>query len=240
MKKFQGPKYFTLVCVAALFAAPAFAQDAAAPKKDEKAAGGQPDEAAMMAAMMELAKPGENHKILQAMVGAWTYKVKFWVTPDAPPMESSGTTMTRPAMGGRYFISDHKGMMQMPGPDGAMQNMEFNGMAVEGYDNVKKKFVSSWIDNMGTGIMNSEGTFDSSAHALTYVSEYEPMPGMKTKVRQLITITDQNHHKMEFFEMRGDKEVKTMEIDYTRSGVTPGAATLRVPSQNKIKSTTGE
>jgi len=237
MKKFQGSKYFTFLCAAAMCAAPAFAQDAAAPKKDDKA--GQPDEAAMMAAMMELAKPSENHKILQGMVGTWTYKVKFWVTPDTTPMESSGTTMTRPAMGGRYFISDHKGMMQMPGPDGAMQNTEFNGMAVEGYDNVKKKFVSSWIDNMGTGIMNSEGTFDSTAHTLTYTSEYEPMPGMKTKVRQLITIADQSHHKMEFFEMRGDKEVKTMEIDYTRSG-TPGAATLRVPAQSKIKSTTGE
>jgi hypothetical protein len=239
MKKIQGSNYFTFLCVACLCAAPSFAQDAATPKKDEKAAG-KPDEAAMMATMMELAKPGENHKILQGMVGTWTYKVKFWVTPDTTPMESSGTTMTRPAMGGRYFISDHKGMMQMPGPDGAMQNMEFNGMAIEGYDNVKKKFVSSWIDNMGTGIMNSEGTFDSAAHALTYASEYEPMPGMKTKVRQLITINDQNHHKMEFFEMRGDKEVKTMEIDYARSGAAPGPGVLRVPTQNKIKSTTSE
>jgi len=42
--------------------------------------------------------------------------------------------------------------MQMPGEDGKMKDMMFKGMGMEGYDNVKKKFVASWIDNMGTGI----------------------------------------------------------------------------------------
>jgi hypothetical protein len=47
--------------------------------------------------------------------------------------------------------------MQMPGPDGKMTDMEFKGMGIEGCDNVKN-FVSSWIDNMGTGIMNAGRT----------------------------------------------------------------------------------
>jgi uncharacterized protein DUF1579 len=87
---------------------------------------------------------------------------------------------------------------------------------VEGYDNAKKKFVASWIDNMGTGIMNSEGTYDPATKTLTYYAEYEPMPGMKTKMRQLVKFTDKDHHTMEFLEDRGGKEVKTMEIVYTR------------------------
>lgn len=93
---------------------------------------------------------------------------------------------------------------------------EFKGMAVEGYDNAKKKFVSSWIDNMGTGIMNSEGTYDPAEKTLTYLAEYETMPGMKTKMRQVIKITDKDHRRMEFFEDREGKEVKTMEITYER------------------------
>jgi len=240
MKKFHVLKHLTLLA-AALCVPPTFAQDSGA-KKDDKPAGGQAEEAAMMAQMMELAKPSENHKILQAMVGAWTYKVKFWASPDAPPMESTGAMTTRATMGGRYFISEHKGIMQMPGADGSMQNAEFDGMAIDGYDNAKKKFVSSWIDNMGTGIMNSEGTFDAKANALTYQSEYEPMPGMKTKVRQLVTIANQNKHTLEFFEMRGDKEIKTMEIVYTRSG--PGAAAASAPTKapvpKRVTTTTGE
>ena len=97
-----------------------------------------------------------------------------------------------------------------------MMDTPFVGMSIEGYDNVKKKFVSSWIDNMGTGIMNSEGTYDPASKTLTYFAEYEPMPGMKTKTRQVLKLTDKDHRTLEFFEDRGGKEVKTMEIGYTR------------------------
>jgi hypothetical protein len=59
----------------------------------------------------------------------------------------------------RYGM-DVTGKMQMPGPDGKMKNMTFKGMGIEDYDNVKKKFVGTWVDNMGTGIMMSEGDYD--------------------------------------------------------------------------------
>ena len=194
------------------------AKDDKEPAKETgaKAEQKKPNEADMMAMMMEMGKPGENHKHLQEMAGTWSYTVKFWMDPDAAPSESSGMAVTRTVMGGRYVISDITGKMQMPGPDGKMMDMEFVGMAIEGYDKAKKKFVSSWIDNMGTGIMNSEGTYDSATKTLTYYAEYEPMPGMKTKAREALKIPDRDHHTMEFFEERGGKEVKTMEIAYTR------------------------
>src|SRR5215470_4588351 len=68
------------------------------------------------------------------------------------------------------------------GPRWKDVGLGIQGMAVEGYDNVKKKFVSSWIDNMGTAIMISEGTYDAGAKTLTYTAETEMMPGMKTKM----------------------------------------------------------
>jgi hypothetical protein len=199
-----------------------FAQDngaaAKSDSKEPKAGATQPSEKEMMATMMALAKPGENHKLLADMVGTWDYKVKYWMNPDsnAPPSESAGQSVTRAVMGGRYVISEVNGKMQMPGPDGKMMDMDFSGMGVDGYDNAKKLYVSSWIDNMGTGIMNSEGTYDAAAKTLNYNSEYEPMPGMKTKVRMAVKVMDKDHHTMQFFEDRGGKEVKTMEIAYTR------------------------
>ena len=36
----------------------------------------------------------------------------------------------------------------------------FSGIGYTGYDNVKKKYVSTWMDNMGTMIMVMEGTPD--------------------------------------------------------------------------------
>jgi hypothetical protein len=197
---------------------PSFAQDKDKKKSDDKA--GNPSEADMMAMMMELSKPGENHKLLERGVGHWTYAVTMWMNPDpnAPPTKSTGTTVTKAVMGGRYFSSEHTGKMQMPGPDGKMVDMEFKGTATDGYDNVKKKFVSSWIDNMGTGIVISEGTYDAATKTFTYHAETEMMPGMKTKVRQVVKIIDNDHHVLEFYEDRGGTEVKTMEIKYARSG----------------------
>src|SRR6266516_755201 len=97
---------------------PAMADDQPPAKKQEGKAAGQPGEADMMAMMMELAKPGENHKLLARGVGAWTYAVKMWMNPDpkAPPSESSGSAVIRETMGGRFFIGEHTGKMQMPGP----------------------------------------------------------------------------------------------------------------------------
>ena len=206
-----------LITVITALALPGLAQnqkpadDAAAKSADKK-----PSDAEMMAQMMEMARPGENHRLLEAGTGTWSYTVKWWMSPDAPPSIATGTTVSRTVMGGRYLVSDHTGKMQMPGPDGKMMDMEFKGMGVEGYDNAKKKFVASWIDNMGTGIMNMEGTWDPAAKTLTYVADYEPMPGMKTKVRQVVKVTDADHRTMEFFEDRGGKDVKTMQIDYIR------------------------
>lgn len=209
--------------LAALMALPAFAQDKDKEKekhKDQKAAqSGQPNEADMMAMMMEMAKPGENHKMLAQIVGNWTYKVKSWMSPDpnTPPMESSGTSVTREILGGRFFVSDHTGKFQMPGgPDGKPIDMDFKGMSVEGYDNVKKKFVASWVDNMGTGIMSLEGDYDPATKSISYRADYEMMPGMKMKIHEVIKLIDKDHRLFEWYEDRGGTEVKTMEISYAR------------------------
>jgi hypothetical protein len=204
-------RYLTVIALSGAVCLPVLAAD----DKKEKSASGQPSEAEM-AMMMELAKPGQNHKMLEEGVGSWTYTVKMWMSPDAPAMESSGTSVARAVFGGRYVITEHTGKMQMPGADGKMQDMEFKGMATEGYDNAKKKFVSSWIDNMGTGVMYMEGTYDPATKTLTYSGEYEMIPGTKTKVRETIKFTDKNHRTFEFYEDRGGKEVRTMELSYTR------------------------
>jgi hypothetical protein len=179
---------------------------------------GQPNPQEMMKQMIEMSKINENHKLLSSLDGSWDYTIKFWMNPDpnAPPQESKGTATRKSIMGGRYVMMDVNGKMQMPGEDGKMKDMQFKGMGMEGYDNVKKKFVASWIDNMGTGIEFSEGTYDPAAKSFTYTSEIEMMPGMKTQVREVIKIADKNHMSLEWFENQGGQEKKTMEINYTK------------------------
>jgi hypothetical protein len=200
---------------AALLVAPTFAQE---PKTSESAASpaGQMNDAEMMKQMMALSKLNENHKLLAQLAGTWKYDVKMWMAPDAPPMLSKGTAVRKPIMDGRYFVLNVTGNMKMPAEDGKMKNFEFKGMSIEGYDNVQKKFIGTWCDNMGTGVMMSTGTYDPATKSFTYNSEMEMMPGMKTKAREVLKVVDANHHNLEWYEDRGGQEVKTMEINYTR------------------------
>ena len=40
---------------------------------------------------------------------------------------------------------------------------------------------------------------------------------MKTAIREVLKLTDKDHMTFEWFENRGGQDVKTMEINYTRS-----------------------
>ena len=219
---------FLTTLFAALITIPSFAQDqtsatatspvsAASPATAAPAAG-QPNQAEMMQQMIELSKLNENHKLLAGLDGTWSYTVKMWMNPDpnAKPQESKGTAVRKSMMDGRFFVMDVTGKMDMPGPDGKKKEMTFKGMGIEGYDNVKKKFVGTWVDNMGTGIMMSEGTYDPATTTFTYTGEYEAIPGMKQKIREVMKIADKDHMSFEWYEDRGGKEAKTMEISYTR------------------------
>lgn len=212
----------------ALAAGPAFAQSASSPAAKTTSAtttaaaaasSDQPNEGEMMAQMMELAKLNENHKLLADLAGNWTYTTKMWMDPDpnAKPMESKGTATRRAIMGGRYFVAEAKSKMVMPGPGGKMQDFDFAGTSFEGYDNVKKKFVSTWVDNMGTGILMSEGTYDPASKTFTYAAEGEMVPGQKMQIREIIKVVDKDHHIFEWYDTSRGTEAKTMEISYTRA-----------------------
>jgi hypothetical protein len=206
--------------------------NATAPAKPDKATTAQPaavatlqaadtktsqsNEAEMMAKMMELSKLNDNHKMLASMAGTWSYTVKMWMDPSAKPTESTGTAVRKAVMDGRFVTGEYSGKFKMPGADGKMVEMNFKGMSLDGYDNEKQKFVSTWVDNMGTGVMMCDGTYDASTKSFTYTGEYEPMPGMKCKIRQVIKSADKDHMSMEYYEDRGAGEMKTMEINYSR------------------------
>lgn len=111
-------------------------------------------------------------------------------------------------MGGRYQKSEHKGMMM---------GMPFEGMSLVGYDNATKKFQNIWIDNMGTGIMVMEGTWDDAANAVNlHGTMVDPISGKEMKVREVFKFIDDNNQLLEMYNTVEGKEFKSMEIKFTR------------------------
>lgn len=168
-----------------------------------------PDSATMMKNWEEYMTPGETHKMLAKWDGEWNGDVTMWMAPGSPEQKSASTAVNKMIMNGLYQQSTHSGnMMGMP----------FSGQSTVGYDNHRKEFVSTWIDNMGSGIMVLRGPWDEATKTITLKGTMvDPGTKMDTDIRETFKIIDDNTQEMEMFIMTPDgKEFKTMNIKYTR------------------------
>ena len=175
---------------------------------DEGKHEGPADMQAMMEVYMKLATPGAPHKLLASMAGNWSTKTKSWMDPSKPPMESTGSCEQKTLLDGRFLQQDCTGdMMGQP----------FTGIGVTGYDNHTKKYVSTWMDSMGTGIYFFEGTASADGKTITQGSSYDdPLQG-HLKLRGVTKLVDDNTQIFEMYSTdKSGKEMKMMEITYTR------------------------
>ena len=171
----------------------------------------------MIKQRIELSKTGKNHEMLSVLAGEWMFTGKhFSSDPNQSSSEFRGIAMRRSVMDGRYFIVETKGeKMKMPWSNG--KEVSYTDMSIEAYDNNKKKFVSTMIENhWGTGIAISEGNYDSTAKAIIYESEIESGPGTKAKARSFLKILSNDQYVVEIYLVNGNREIKETEINYKR------------------------
>jgi len=171
-----------------------------------------PDSATMMKNWQAYMTPGDMHKMMASWNGNWSSDITMWEQAGAQPQKSTGKTVNKMIMGGRYQQSSHTGnMMGMP----------FEGQSTLGYDNNTKQFISTWVDNMGTGIMVLKGNWDPASKSMTLTGKMiDPISGTnrETEIREVFKVVDDNTQTMEMYCPGMDgKEFKTMEIKYTKS-----------------------
>lgn len=201
-------KIFYLLVTLVFLSAAAMAQDIKAEKVMGQAPQMSAEDQAMMEKMQKYATPNENHKVLDKMVGEWTYTSKMWMKPDQPPMESTGTASAKWTMDGRFVEQN---------ATGEHMGQSFVGRSVIGYDNAKSQYVSVWYDSMGTGMMISQGKYDPATKTMEVKGDFDcPIYG-KTETRWVTKFIDDNTYSFEGY-MTDDKgkENKGMEIVYKR------------------------
>lgn len=195
-----------MACAAALAVAAGARADQKAKKSSTAAKPTNDQMQQMMAEYEKAAAPGPEHKALLEGVGHWTTTSRMWMEPGKPPMEAQGAEEVKPALGGR-FVELHF--------TGNMMGKPFEGMGLEGYDNVKKKWVMTWADTMGTMIVYAEGTGDAKQR--TFTGEETLPGGQKRPFRWVVKTDSKDKHTMEMWAPGMDgKEAKEMEIVYTR------------------------
>ena len=193
--------FVPLTCLVLLIvASPVMAKE----KKQAK----QMEQQAMMEMYQNLATPSEPHKQFESLAGTWTTQTKEWMEPGKPPTEAAGSADMKMLLGGRFLQQDFTG---------EMMGQPYTGMGITGYDNLRKKYVSIWLDTMGTGPFMMEGTGSADGKTITLKGQHTEPGGGHMTHRAVWKIVDSNTQTFDMWGNHGGgKEMKVMEIVYTR------------------------
>ncbi|HZV70237.1 MAG TPA: DUF1579 domain-containing protein [Saprospiraceae bacterium] len=166
------------------------------------------DEAAMMKAWQDFMTPGEMHKLISSWDGTWSAEVTTFMDPSGP-QKSSATVENKMVLNGLY---------QMGHYIGTMMGQPFEGYGTLAYDNGKKMFVNTWIDNMGSGVVVMTGKWNAGTKTLELKgTQTDPMTGKDAAIREEVKVVDANTQKMTMWGAGMDgKEMKFMEISMKR------------------------
>ncbi len=167
------------------------------------------DSQKVMQKWIEFMTPGAEHELLKYKVGKWTMKVELRTGPDQPATTSEGTSEMKLIMGGRYLMDNTKSNFQ---------GNPFEGLGLTGYDNLKKRFVSVWIDNLGTGFTISSGTYDESTKTYKYTTmSPDVVSGQYKRTRTTEHVVNDDQWVAEMYDTAPDgKEFLMMKATYTR------------------------
>jgi hypothetical protein len=154
-----------------------------------------------------LPKPGPEHEVLKQDVGTWDATVEM-MEPGKPPAVSKGVETVSLIEGGLWTITDFKS---------TMMGAPFHGHGTNGFDPVKKKYVSTWVDSMSAGIYLGEATYDPKTKTLKGRMEGPDPTGNPMKMNQTVEWKDPDSRVFTMFMPGPDgKDVPTMRISYKR------------------------
>jgi len=156
----------------------------------------------------DLATPGAPHKLLAGMAGNWSVKGSCVMEAGKPPVEHTGASEQRMILGGRFLQQEFSG---------EMMGSPFSGIGFTGYDNHSGKYVSTWMDSMGTGIYYFEGTAGSDGKSIIQTCDYDDPVQGPAKWRSVTRAVDANTLVFEMYITgKSGVEEKMAEMIYTR------------------------
>lgn len=180
------------------------AKDADSVKTEETAAEPVLDSAAQMKAWQDYATPGNPHKLMADEAGTWNCDMTFWSEPNGKAEKAISTANIKMILGGRYQEANYQG---------TMMGQQFEGKSTLAYNNASKEYTTTFIDNMGTGMMVAVGTYDEKTKSMELKGDMvNPLNGKKTPYREVYTIVDPKTRKMEMYDVKNGTEYKSMEI----------------------------
>lgn len=202
------------IMLAAFFTTPLFAQN----NKDTSSSKPSSNEDNTFSQMLDYSRPGKYHKLLESLEGNWTYIGGHPNSDGKVEHPYYGTFVWRSFANGRFFIGDvTSSKIQMPIQDGKSKETNYKAIYTIGYNNIKQKFQKTVITNMlGSDIALSDGDYNEKTNTISFDGVDELIPGMKSKVREVLEFVDKNHYTLETYEEENGNYVKVNEVRCTK------------------------
>lgn len=168
----------------------------------------------MMAKAMKLAQPGEEHKLLEKLVGEWNAETKMWMSPGADPMILPGKSSVKMVLDGRFLYGEYSiDSDQMKG----------EGLFVTGFDRRHEIFTYIGFDTWGTYSVSASGTYDEKTKSITmYGEDDDPVMGYTQKYNLVFSFNSDGTWKFEVIFLdkvhtQGADQFKMVEVNYIRA-----------------------
>ncbi|MFK8054273.1 MAG: DUF1579 family protein [Woeseiaceae bacterium] len=160
------------------------------------------------AAMQAAATPGDSHANLAKSVGKFKASMSMFMAPGAEPMQSTMLVEREMDLDGRVLAEVWQG---------SVMGAPFQGRSRTGYDNVTKRYWSTWSDNMSTGLLVMYGNWDESAQAIVFTGTgNHPVTGASYSMRSVGKHHEDGSESMTMYEDHGAGEYKTMSFTLER------------------------
>ncbi len=154
------------------------------------------------------AAPDAPHRVLAGLAGTWKVKQSLWLGGATTPKTDTGTADFALVLNGRHLrqtlhIDDGTG---------------FEGLGYLGYDSGAARMFSTWMDVTFPGLVVAYGAADPAGRTYVLTGTMAPSQpdGAPLPVREVMTITDPDHMRYDYYETRGGAEALTVRLDYTR------------------------
>ena len=154
--------------------------------------------------------PDTNEKSLIKTIVELMEKVEAFVDMTGIEKKAQVLAEIKMILGGRY---------QEGTTTGEMMGMPFEGRSTLAYDNITNEYISTWIDNMGTGLAVMRGKYDEASKTTSLTGTMvDPISGKEKQMKQVYTVIDDNTRKLQMFEVGPEgEETINMEIVMKRA-----------------------
>jgi len=169
----------------------------------------QPPDAAAIERLIAMGTPGQPHARLAASVGRWDVTSKYWMEPDGEPMTEELKSIITSEMGGLFVFERTKG---------GTVHMPYESLRILGYDNQKKKWTSSSIDNTGTATIYAEGVETEQGTIELFGTMYDPIMDEIDEFKVVVSGEGRDARKRTMFLKQDGEWFRAMETTYRRAG----------------------